>query len=87
MQLAGGCPVVLFSPGFQSMNFLNTFYALEFASHGFMALGINHPGISAYSLLADGSQVAFKPVDTDLVFAGYEQPRQKYADENRDDGR
>ena len=80
MQLAGGCPVVLFSPGFQSMNFLNTFYALEFASHGFIAIGINHPGISAGSLLADGSQVAFKPVDTELVFAEYEQPNSLFSD-------
>jgi pimeloyl-ACP methyl ester carboxylesterase len=80
MQSAGGCPVVLFSPGFQSMNFLNTFYALEFASHGFVVIGINHPGISAGSLLADGSQVAFKPVDTELVFAEYEQPDSLFSD-------
>jgi pimeloyl-ACP methyl ester carboxylesterase len=80
MQLAGGCPVVLFSPGFQSMNFLNTFYALEFASHGFIVIGINHPGISAVSLLADGSQVAFKPVDMELAFAGYEQPDSLFSD-------
>jgi Platelet-activating factor acetylhydrolase, isoform II len=80
MQLAGGCPVVLFSPGFQSMNFLNTFYALEFASHGFIVIGINHPGISAGSLLADGSQVAFKPVDMELAFAEYEQPDSLFSD-------
>ena len=80
MQLSGGCPVVLFSPGFQSMNFLNTFYALEFASHGFIVIGINHPGISAGSLLADGSQVAFKPVDIELAFAEYEQPDSLFSD-------
>ncbi len=80
IQLAGGCPVVLFSPGFQSMNFLNTFYALEFASHGFIVVGINHPGISAGSLLADGSQVAFMPVDIELAFAEYEQPDSLFSD-------
>jgi len=79
-QLAGGCPVILFSPGFRSMNFLNTFYALEFASHGFIVIGINHPEMSAGSLLADGLQVAFKPVDTELVFAGYEQSDSLFSD-------
>ena len=74
MQLAGGCPVVLFSPGFRSINFLNTFYALEFASHGFMAIGINHPGISAGTLLTDGSQVELETIDVELAFAQYEQP-------------
>jgi Platelet-activating factor acetylhydrolase, isoform II len=55
-----GFPLVLLSPGFGLMNCLNTFYALEFASHGFIVIGINHPGSSPVTLLADGSQVKFK---------------------------
>lgn len=74
IQCQDGCPVILFSPGFRGINFLNTFYALEFASHGFVVIGINHPGISAGALLTDGSQVEFKPIDVELVFAEYEQP-------------
>jgi predicted dienelactone hydrolase len=31
-----GLPIVLFSPGFGGINYLGTFYALEFASHGFI---------------------------------------------------
>jgi dienelactone hydrolase len=58
-----GFPIILLSPGFGGVNFLNTFYALEFASHGFIVIGINHPGWSSGTLLLDGSQVAFKPVD------------------------
>jgi dienelactone hydrolase len=58
-----GFPVILFSPGFGSVNFLNTFYALEFASHGFMVIGINHPGWSSGTLLVDGSDVACNRVD------------------------
>jgi cephalosporin-C deacetylase-like acetyl esterase len=38
-------------------NALNTFYALEFASHGFIVVGINHPGSSASTMLSDGSQI------------------------------
>ncbi len=52
-----GFPLILLSPGFASVNWLITFYALTFASHGFIVIGINHPGSSAASLLADGSQV------------------------------
>jgi dienelactone hydrolase len=79
IQYQDGCPVVLFSPGFQSINFLNTFYALEFASHGFIVVGINHPGTSAGTLLVDGSQVGFNPIDVDLVFAKYEQPESLFS--------
>ena len=43
-QSQDGFPLILFSPGFGGVNFLNTFYALEFASHGFIVIGINHPG-------------------------------------------
>jgi hypothetical protein len=63
-----GFPLILFSPGFGVVNWLNTFYALEFASHGFIVIGINHPGSSAASLLADGSQVKFKTLEKN-VFA------------------
>jgi dienelactone hydrolase len=74
-QSQDGFPVILFSPGFGGVNFLNTFYALEFASHGFIVIGINHPGWSSGSLLVDGSQVAFNQVDfndvdrADMLFA------------------
>jgi pimeloyl-ACP methyl ester carboxylesterase len=80
IQRQDGCPVVLFSPGFRSINFLNTFYALEFASYGFIVIGINHPGTSAGTLLTDGSQVGFNPIDVDLVFAEYEQPDSLFSD-------
>jgi hypothetical protein len=50
-------PVILFSPGLISINSLNTFYALEFASHGFIVIGMNHPGSSASTMLTDGSQI------------------------------
>jgi dienelactone hydrolase len=60
-------PTVLLSPGFGGVNFLNTFYALELASHGFIVIGINHPGWSSGSLLVDGSQVAFNQVDLNDV--------------------
>lgn len=62
-QSQDGFPTILLSPGFGSVNFLNTFYALEFASHGFIVIGINHPGCSSGSLLVDGSQVGFNQVD------------------------
>ena len=79
-QSQDGCPVVLFSPGFRSMNFLNTFYALEFASHGFVVIGINHPGISAGALIIDGSQVQFDPIDSKLAIDEYEQSNSLYSD-------
>ncbi len=62
-----GFPTILLSPGFGGVNFLNTFYALEFASHGFIVVGINHPGWSSGSLLVDGSQIAFNKVDFNNV--------------------
>ena len=61
-----GFPLILFSPGFRGVNWINTFYALELASHGFTVIGINHPGSSAASLLADGSQVKFKTLERDV---------------------
>ncbi len=48
--------VVLFSSGLGT-NFLNSFYALEFASHGFIVVGIDHPGLSVSTMLVNGSQI------------------------------
>jgi predicted dienelactone hydrolase len=62
-QSQDGFPAILFSPGSCSMNFMHTFYALEFASHGFVVIGINHPGSSACTLLTDGSKVEFNKID------------------------
>jgi cephalosporin-C deacetylase-like acetyl esterase len=59
-------PLILLSPGFGLMNWLNTFYALEFASHGFIVIGINHPGSSSVTFLADGSQVKFNSVEKEV---------------------
>ena len=56
-------PVILLSPGFGGINFLNSFYALEFASHGFMVIGINHPKYNSGTLLTDGSHVKFDGID------------------------
>ena len=62
-----GFPIILLSPGFGGVNFLNTFYALEFASYGFIVIGINHPGWSSGTLLVDGSQVPFNQINFDDV--------------------
>jgi dienelactone hydrolase len=61
-QCPAGFPVILFSSGFLAINSLNTFYGLEFASHGFIVIGINHPGSSIGTMLADGSQIS---IDSD----------------------
>ncbi len=66
-QSQDGFPVILFSPGFGSINFLSTFYALEFASHGFIVIGINHPGSSASTILTDGSQVEFNKIKEEVL--------------------
>lgn len=58
-----GFPTILLSPGLGGVNFLNSFYALEFASHGFIVIGINHPRWSSGTLLVDGSHVAFDGID------------------------
>ncbi len=58
-QSPAGFPAILFSPGWFGINSLNTFYGLEFASHGFIVIGINHPGSSIGTMLADGSQISF----------------------------
>jgi dienelactone hydrolase len=59
LQSPSGFPVILFSPGYFGINWLNSFYGLEFASHGFIVIGVNHRGSSAITLLADGSQIGF----------------------------
>lgn len=50
-------PVILFSPGFNGINFLHTFYALAFASHGFIVIGIDHPGLSGMTILDNGTLI------------------------------
>ncbi len=56
-QCLEGFPIILFSPGFLSINSLHTFYGLEFASHGFIVIGINYPGSSISTMLENGLQI------------------------------
>jgi dienelactone hydrolase len=56
-QCPAGFPVILLSPGWLAINSMNTFYGLEFASHGFIVIGINYPGSSLGTMLVDGSQI------------------------------
>ena len=63
----GNFPIILFSPGFGGINFLNSFYALEFASHGFIVISINHPQWSSGTILVDGSHVPFNGIDFNKV--------------------
>jgi dienelactone hydrolase len=58
-----GLPIILFSPGFGGINYLYTAYALEFASHGFITIGINHPKLNAGTMRADGSQIGLENFD------------------------
>jgi dienelactone hydrolase len=58
-----GFPVILFSPGFGGVNYLGTLYALEFASHGFVVVGINHPKSNVATIGVDGSQIKFENSD------------------------
>jgi hypothetical protein len=58
-----GLPPILFSPGFGGINYLGTFYALEFASYGFIVIGINHPKFNVGTMCADGSQIKFENFD------------------------
>lgn len=55
--LLDGFPVILLSPGYSFLNVISTFYALEFASHGAIVVGINHPGSSGVALVSDGSAI------------------------------
>ena len=66
-QCPAGFPVILLSPGWLAINSINTFYGLEFASHGFIVIGINYPGSSLGTMLADGSQIR---IDSD----GFDRP-------------
>ena len=63
---SNGFPVILFSPGLGGLNFLNTFYALEFASYGFIVIGINHPGMSATTLLTNGLHIGLNETAKEL---------------------
>jgi dienelactone hydrolase len=63
IQTPGGLPVILFSPGFGGTNYLGTFYALEFASHGFMVVGIDHPLSNVGTTCMDGFQIKFENYD------------------------
>ena len=56
-------PIILFSPGFGGINYLGTFYALEFASNGFIVVGINHPNSNVGTMCTDGSQIKFESFD------------------------
>lgn len=67
LQTPDGLPIVVFSPGFGGINYLDTFYALEFASHGFIVIGINHPKSNVGTMQTDGSQIKFENFDT-LIF-------------------
>jgi dienelactone hydrolase len=58
-----GLPMILFSPGFGGINYFGTFYALEFASHGFIVIGINHPKFNVGTMCANGSQIKFESFD------------------------
>jgi Platelet-activating factor acetylhydrolase, isoform II len=58
-----GLPIILFSPGFGGINYLGSFYALEFASHGFIVIGINHPKSNVGAMCTDGSQIKFENFD------------------------
>jgi Platelet-activating factor acetylhydrolase, isoform II len=63
IDLPDGLPIILFSPGFGGINYLGTFYALEFASHGFIVIGINHPKFNVGTMCTDGSQIKFENLD------------------------
>jgi hypothetical protein len=63
IQIPNGLPVILFSPGFGGINSLGTFYALEFASHGFIVIGVNHPNSNFGTICTDGSQIKFEDFD------------------------
>lgn len=62
-----GFPVILLSPGFRFLNVISTFYALEFASHGAIVVGINHPGSSGVALLSDGSAVGIDEKTNEMI--------------------
>jgi Platelet-activating factor acetylhydrolase, isoform II len=66
VQTPDGLPIVVFSPGFGGINYLGTFYALEFASHGFIVIGVNHPKSNVGTMCTDGSQIKFENLDPSI---------------------
>jgi hypothetical protein len=66
LQTSDGLPIVLFSPGFGGINYFGTFYALEFASHGFIVIGVNHPNSNVGTMCIDGSQIKFENFNTSI---------------------
>jgi dienelactone hydrolase len=62
-----GFPLILLSPALGAINLIYTFYALEFASHGFIVIGIDHPGSSGRALLTDGSSVKFNNIPKEVL--------------------
>ncbi len=72
-QIPDGFPVVLFSPCWTGINYLGTFYALEFASHGFVVVGINHPESNVGTMCADGSQIKLELFDMSMDAIKLEQ--------------
>jgi hypothetical protein len=64
LDIPGGSPVILFSPGSGGINYVHTFHALEFASHGFVVVGINHPESNTGTILTDGSQIKFAKIES-----------------------
>jgi dienelactone hydrolase len=66
LQTSDGLPIIVFSPGFGGINYLGTFYALEFASHGFIVIGVNHPNSNVGTMCIDGSQIKFENFDPSI---------------------
>jgi Platelet-activating factor acetylhydrolase, isoform II len=66
LQTFDGLPIVVFSPGFGGINYFGTFYALEFASHGFIVIGVNHPKSNVGTMCIDGSQIKFENFNTSI---------------------
>jgi dienelactone hydrolase len=61
-----GFPVILFSPGFNGLSLTHTFYALAFASHGFIVVGIDCPGLSSITILDNGTAIRVDRLPTEL---------------------
>lgn len=72
-QIPNGFPVVLLSPCWIGINYIVTFYALEFASHGFIVVGINHPDSNIGTMCADGSQIKIELFDMSMDAIKLEQ--------------
>jgi predicted dienelactone hydrolase len=72
-QISDNFPVVLFSPCWTGINYMGTFYALEFASHGFVVVGINHPESNIGTMCADGSQIKLELFDMSMDAIKLEQ--------------